>query len=405
MRILIVSPVFWPEAFRINDLAAHLASQGHEVDVLAGHPNYPEGRLFEGYRWFGPWRERWQGLNILRFPQVPRNQGQAWRLALQYLSFALLGSIRLLAHGRWNWDAVLVFQTTPVTAALPALLAGRLSGGRSVIWVQDLWPDSLEAVGLRLPVPLKRLAARLSAWIYGRFDQVIGQNEAFLPRLEAMGVAASRMACVPQWADEGTQTPPGEVTLAWGPGFTVLFAGNLGRAQGLESVLEAADLSREVPGLQWVMMGDGALREWLAAEVERRGLSGRVLLPGRRPAGEMQAHYERAEVLLVSLRRDPALADTLPGKVQACLAAGRPILGAVEGVAAQVIREAGAGLVVPPEAPEALAAVALRFMGGTELERAEMGARGRAWYESHYSQAACVAQIEKALIGQRIPEA
>lgn len=405
MRILIVSPVFWPEAFRINDLAAHLASQGHEVEVLAGHPNYPEGRFFEGYRWFGPWRESWQGLNILRFPQVPRGQGQAWRLALQYLSFVVLGSVRLLAHGRWNWDTVLVFQTTPVTAALPALLAGKLSGGRSVIWVQDLWPDSLEAVGLRLPIPLKGLVARLSAWIYGRFDRVIGQNEAFLPRLEAMGVAASQMICVPQWADEGTQSPSGEVVPAWGPGFTILFAGNLGRAQGLESLLEAADLSRDVPGLQWVMMGDGALREWLASEIQRRGLSGRVLLPGRRPAGEMQAHYERAEVLLVSLRRDPALADTLPGKVQACLAAGRPILGAVEGVAAQVIQSARAGLVVPPETPEALTAAVLRLMGWSDLERADLGACGRAWYESHYSRAACVAEIEKALCGQRIPEA
>lgn len=404
-KILIVSPVFWPEAFRINDLARHLAAHGHEVEVLAGHPNYPEGAFFKGYGWTGPWREVWQGVRLLRFPQVPRGRGQSWRLALQYFSFMLLGSARLVFHGRWDWDAVLVFQTTPVTAALPAVLAGALSGGRKVIWVQDLWPDSLEAVGLRLPVALGRLVAGLSAWIYRRFDRVLGQNEAFLPRLRAMGVAPERLGCVHQWADEGESLPPAEVAPAWDPGFTVLFAGNLGRAQGLESVLDAAELTREVQGLRWVLLGDGALREWLEAEILRRGLVETVRLPGRRPAEEMLVHYGRAEALLISLRRDPALADTLPGKVQACLAAGRPILGAVEGVAARVIREAGAGLVVPPEQPAALAEGVLRLMALTQQERVELGNCGRAWYESHFSRAHCVAEIERALVDQRIPGA
>jgi glycosyltransferase involved in cell wall biosynthesis len=404
VKTLIVSPVFWPEGFRINDLATHLVSRGHEVEVLAGHPNYPEGRFFEGYSWGGPWHQTWQGAQILRFPQVPRGGGQAWRLALQYLSFVLIGSIRILFHGRWDWDVVLVFQTTPVTAALPALLAGRLSGGRKVIWVQDLWPDSLKAVGLRLPVPVGNLVTRLSGSIYRRFDRVLGQNEAFLPRLEAMGVAPSRLACVPQWADEGTPLPSAHVPPAWGTGFTALFAGNLGRAQGLETIIEAAFLTREVPGLQWVIMGDGALRVWLEEEIQRRGLSECVLLPGRRPAEEMSVHYERADVLLVSLRRDQVLADTLPGKVQACLAAGRPVLGAVEGVAAQVIRDAGAGLVVPPESPEALAAAMLRFMAMPGETRAFHGACGRAWYEAHYSQAVCISEIEKALKGERFRE-
>ncbi len=398
--MLIVSPVFWPETFRINDLAAHLVSQGHQVEILAGHPNYPEGRFFKGYSWVGPWREAWQGLKILRFPQVPRGRGQAWRLALQYLSFVVLGSIRVLFHGWYDWDVVLVFQTTPVTAALPALLAGKLSGSRTVIWVQDLWPDSLEAVEFHLPGLMRRFIAKLSSSIYRAFDGVIGQNAAFLPRLEGMGVEPSRMTCVPQWAYEGESLTRDQVPIAWKPGFTVLFAGNLGRAQGLESVLEAANLSRNVPGLQWVMLGDGALRGWLEAEVQSRGLSGQVLLPGRRPAEEMQAHYERADVLLVSLRRDPALADTLPGKVQACLAVGRPILGAVEGVAAQVIRNAGAGLVVPPESPGALAKAASQLMGMSDQDRGRMGVLGRAYYEGHFSQSACAAEIEKVLGGQ-----
>lgn len=400
MKVLIVSPVFWPEVFRVNDLAERLAEFGCEVEVLAGHPNYPEGRFYVGYGWWGPWVERWQGVRVLRFPQVPRGRGQAWRLGLQYLSYVVLGSLRLLARGRWDWDVVLVFQTTPVTAALPGLLARSLSGARGVIWVQDLWPDSLEAVGLRMPQPLRRAVGALSSAIYRAFDCVLGQNEAFLPRLQAMGVDPGRLASVPQWADEGPSLDDPSVPPAWGPGFTVLFAGNLGRAQGLEAVLEAADLARGTAGLQWVLMGDGSQREWLQAEVQRRGLAAKVLLPGHRPAAEMAAHYRRADVLLVSLRRDPAMADTLPGKLQACLAAGRPLLGAVEGVAARVIEEAKAGLITPPGSPGALAEAVRHLMACPDEERDRFGANGRTYYLTHFGREACVKGILHALEAQ-----
>lgn len=397
LRILIVSPVFWPEAFRVNDLAERLVEEGHRVEVLAGHPNYPEGRYFNGYSLRGPWTEDWCGVRILRFPQVPRGRGQAWRLALQYLSFMVLGSMRILSRGRWDWDRVFVFQTTPVTAALPAILAARLARARSVIWVQDLWPDSLDAVGIRLPSPAMGVLRRLSSWIYRRFDVVLGQSGGFLHRLEAMGVDPGRLSCVPQWADEISGEPRDKVPPAWGPGFTLLFAGNLGRAQGLECVLESAELTRHVQGLQWVLMGDGVLKKWLEGEIARRDLEGRVILTGRRPAEEMSSHYDRADVLLVSLRRDGALSCTIPGKLQACLAAGKPILASLDGEAAEVVRSAGAGRVVPAEDPARLAEGALALMNATPQVRGQMGTQGRAFYLEHFSQEACLDRILKAL--------
>jgi len=397
MRILIVSPVFYPESFRINDLAEELAKRGHQVQVLAGHPNYPEGRYFPGFHAWGPWRELWGKVDILRFPQIPRRRGHAWELALNYLSFALAGGARVLLSGDWAWDAVFVFQITPVTAALPALLARNLSGARSVIWVQDLWPDSIEAVGLRLPKLLAKFVARLSEGIYRSFDGVLGQNEAFLSRLEAMGVEPARMACVHQWADEDEPFHQDQVPILWDSSFTVFFAGNLGRAQGLETVLNAAEQLRDEAGLRWVLMGDGSLRSWLETEIRRRDLSDVVQLPGRRPSSEMAVYYARAQVLLISLRRAPTLTRTLPGKLQAYLAAGRPILGVVEGVAAQVIENSGSGVVVPPEDAKALAEGVLRLRAMSDAERAELGASGKLWYRDHYSRAVCVNQIEEAL--------
>lgn len=398
LRVLIVTPVFWPEAFRINDVARHLVEMGHQVEVLAGHPNYPEGRYFAGYSPWNPWREVWEDVSILRFPQIPRGSGAPWRLMLQYASYVLLGGLRILAHGRWDWDAILVFQTSPVTVALPALLAQKLSGGRSVIWVQDLWPDSLAAVGIRLPTWLLNPIRGLSSRIYRSFDQVLGQNEAFLPRLKSLGVPESRLACVPQWADEAIVGVDAAIPPLWPEGkFTLLFAGNLGRAQGLEGVLEAVEILKASDALQWVFMGEGSLAGWLAEMVTRRGLSHRVLLTGRRPAEEMPCHYRRSQALLVSLRPDPALADTIPGKVQACLAAGRPILGAVEGAAADVILKSGAGRVAPPGNPAALAAEAEGLMEASQATREEMGRKGRAYYAQHFSQAACLQRLTAAL--------
>ena len=397
-RILIVSPVFRPEVFRVNDLAAAWAEKGYEVEILAGHPNYPQGRYYAGYSWRGPFREAWNGVTILRFPQVARGRGQGWRLALQYASFVVGGALRILACGRWDWDRVFVFQTTPVTVALPALLAARLSGAKTVIWVQDLWPDSLQAVGMRFPRPVNRIIEAMSGAIYQAFAAVIGQSQAFIPRLRELGVQERALHCVCNWADETAYGAGGDrLAPAWKPGFTVLFAGNLGRAQGLASVLDAADRLREMPGLQWVLMGDGAMRAWLVEEVGRRGLQDRVILPGRRPPEEMPFHFAAADLLLITLADDPALARTVPSKLSSYLAAGRPIIGAVAGEPARVIQESGAGRAVTPEDAEALAEAVTQVRMLSEEARNAMGRSGRAYYEAHFTKAACVDQLEAIL--------
>lgn len=396
-KILIVSPVFWPESFRVNDLAAIWAEKGYEVEILAGHPNYPRGRYFPGYSWHRPLEESWSGVTILRFPQVPRGQGQNWRLGLQYASFVIGGTLRLIARGRWDWDRVLVFQTTPVTAAIPGLIAAKVSGAKSVIWVQDLWPDSLRAVGIHLPDPMERLVQAMSAAIYRAFTVVVGQSPAFLPRLEELGVEEGALRCVCNWGDEIPKEDEREGVPAWGEGFTVLFAGNLGRAQGLASVLDAAEQCREATDLQWVFMGDGVLRPWLMEEVRRRGLEDRVFLPGRRPSEEMSFHFQRAGLLLLSLADDPSLSRTVPSKLASYLASGRPVVGAVAGEPARVIEASGAGLVVAPGDPKALCDAVIRMYSTPKEDLDTMGRSGQAYYEAHFTKRACVDRLEAIL--------
>ena len=399
MKILIVSPVFWPESFRVNDMAEVLVQEGHDVEVLAGHPNYPEGTFFKGYHWFGPWKETRQGVRVLRFPQIPRGRGTAIRLILQYLSYVLAGMLRLILRLRWDWDAILVFQVTPVTAAWPALLAGKLSRAGTVIWVQDLWPEVVEDTGMVRNAELISLLRKLSDRTYKAFDRVLTQSLSFKNALQARGIPAERLECVYNWAEPDylTITPEPQGASPWAPGFTVLFAGNLGRAQGLPTIIQAAEKLKNIDGLQWVFLGDGAMRPWLEKEILRLELGSKVFLLGRHPIESMPRFYSHSDVLLLSLGKGSAFERTLPGKLQGYLAAGRPVLAIADGEVMEVLESAQAGRSVPAESPDLLAEAVMGMMALSREERLQMGASGRAFYQTHCARQVGIGKIEAAL--------
>jgi len=203
MRLLVVTQYFHPENFRVNDLVEGLVARGHEVTVLTGLPNYPAGRWFEGYgAWRGPWRERLFGAEVLRVPMLARGPGRGFQLGLNYLSFALTSSLLGVPRlRRMSFDAIFVFETSPVTVGLPAIAAKRLTGAPILFWVLDLWPESLTAAGGASMRRLLRPADALTRWIYRRCDRVLAQSRGFLPRLAAQGVPAERVRYFPSWAE------------------------------------------------------------------------------------------------------------------------------------------------------------------------------------------------------------
>lgn len=399
MRILIITERYWPEAFRINDLAVGLRGRGHEISVVTALPNYPSGRFFEGYGPRGTWREMRDGISIQRVPVWPRGRGNASRLALNYLSYVVTASAWLLAR-RPACDAILVFQPSPVTTLLPAIV-GRRRKTPVVAWILDLWPDTLESTGMLRSKLGLRLAAALSAWLYRRCDAVLGQSPAYRARFEAMGVRPDRIEYLPSWAEDLYASAPGTTAsqhLPWEAEFSVMFAGNLGKVQALDTVLDAAaEVRRRGERCHWVFIGDGSLRPWLEAEVVRRGLGEFVHLVGRRPVEEMPAWYARASAMLVSLKRERILAMTVPGKIQSYMAASAPILASLDGEGARVVIEAGAGFAAPAEDSAALADIALRMKNLSAAARAELGAAGRKYYKQNFSRAVALTSVEDAL--------
>ena len=400
LKVLIVSQYFWPENMRINDLVRDLSEKGHEVTVLTGQPNYPEGKVYEAYRQSPADFMSYAGAKVVRVPLVSRGNSSI-RLILNYLSFFFLAS----TFGAWklrgkHYDSVFVYAVSPIMAAIPALVIGRLKRAPVFIWVLDLWPETLRAVGVvKHPLLLKPVGAMVS-WIYNRADYLLLQSHGFFENVRSYctkDISSERLIYFPSWAEDDFSDSAvfGSALLERDDSvFTVVFAGNLGEAQDFAAIIDAAESLKGKAPVRWVIVGDGRMSRWLAEEVSARNLDN-VLLLGRHPLEEMPGLFACADALLVSLKTNDVFEKTIPGKVQAYLASGKPILGMINGEAARVIQESGAGFSCPSGDAAALAEITQRLAALDVPVRTRMGACGRQYYESNYSKPKLMARLEK----------
>jgi len=386
MRLLIVSQYFWPESFRINDLAHCLREQGETVTVLTGIPNYPEGEIFDGYSFKSPIRQSWNDIEIIRVPLMPRKRGRAVQLIVNYLSFILFGAtFGAFRLRRKPVDAIFVYGISPILQAIPAIVLKWIKGAKLVIWVQDLWPETLEATGFVKNKAVLKIIGWVVRWIYHRADVVMVQSRAFIEPVSKL-CPTERIVYYPNSAEDIFSSEKIEDECAvsdldqW---FSVVFAGTLGTAQALDVILDAAEQVRDERRIRFFLIGHGSRAEWVRSEVVRRGLDN-VVLPGRFPVDRMPAIYKKASVLLVTLTDSPIFAQTIPSKVQSYLAAGKPILGCINGEGARVIVEAEAGLTCDAMDATALASN-IRHMSRMSTDELEMlGRNGKAYFMDHF---------------------
>lgn len=403
MRVLIVSQYFWPENFRINDLALGLACRGHEVSVLTGMPNYPQGRLYPGYEWLmGPYFERFEGIPVRRVPLVTRGPSKGLRLALNYASFAASASFFGPLRMQQPLDAVLAYEPSPITVALPAILLKRLGRTPMALWVQDLWPESLTATGAVSSPAVLHWVRRLVGFIYRESDRLLVSSPGFVEHALQHGIPAGRVEYFPNWAESFYRPMSREDARAVAPdfpegGLRLVYAGNLGSAQSLGTVVDAADRLRERSDITWVLIGDGNERASIERRVAERGLKDRVRLLGPRPADMMPAYFALADGLLATLRNEPAFALTLPSKMQSYFACGRPVLAALPGDGARLVVEAAAGLSCPPGDAAALARMVESFAALSADDRARMGANARRYFERYFEREKQLDRLEQIL--------
>jgi colanic acid biosynthesis glycosyl transferase WcaI len=403
MHLLVVTQYFWPETFRINELVVELVRRGHDVTVLTGKPNYPRGQIFPEFASNPAAFALFEGAEVVRVPMLSRGSGRGVRLAANYAIFALSA----LCVGVWklrgrSFDAVFVYQPSPITAVLPAIAIGKLKRAPVTLWVLDLWPETLRAMGIVRPGKVYDILESMTRRIFLGCDLVLGQSRRIADVISARMRTAGHVGYFPAWSDQlfatsENATPAPEVPLD--PGcFTIVFAGNIGEAQDFPAILDAARRLRDRDDIRWVIVGDGRMAGWLSEQVRLLGLGGRVLLVGRHPLERMPEFFAHADALLVSLKSDDLFAMTVPGKLQAYLAAGLPVLAMLDGEGAEVLVQSGAGRSCPAGDGAGLAGIVEEMARMNPEARQEMGRRGRAYCTEQFDFDRLVSKLEHAIL-------
>lgn len=388
MKILLVSQYFWPESFIINDLVRTLAAQGHDITVFTGKPNYPDGKVFEGYKASGTTSEDYLGqIPVFRAPLRPRGTGDAKSLLLNYLSFVWNGLRRFpgAIKGK-DFDVVLVFCLSPITSVIPAIYLKWRLKKHMAVWVQDLWPESLSATGFIRNSFLLRLVGAMVRGIYAHADTLLVQSRAFhkpVARYARADKIIYYPNCYPDSRDESPMLLDRELLAMLDTAFCVIFAGNLGLAQSVETIVQAAERLKHLPNCKLVLVGSGSMLAWLQQQKTDKNLDN-LVLAGRFPTSQMPHIFSRAAGLLVTLKQEQIFTYTVPSKVQAYLAAGKPIIAALDGEGARIVEEAGAGMTCAAEDADGLAQ-AIKTLYKMPLERREkLGRSGREYFLNYF---------------------
>ena len=391
MKVLVVCQYYKPEPFRISDICEALVEMGHSVTVVTGTPNYPEGVIYPGYENGAKADEIINGVTVHRCPLIPRKSGALYRF-LNYYSF-VFSSQKYLRGLNEDFDVVFVNQLSPVMMAQAALTWAKRKGKRCVLYCLDLWPESLLAGGIRKDSLIYKVFRRVSRRIYQSADQILVTSRGFVPYFEeTLGLTGKKLGYLPQYAEDMFGSLPESTE----PKNTVdfLFAGNVGSLQSVETIVEAARLLQNESQIRIHIVGGGISLENCKKQAE--GLNN-ITFHGRRDLGEMPSFYAMADVLLITMGKDPVLSATLPGKVQSYMAAGKPVAGAIDGETARLINEeALCGACCGAEDAPALAEI-LRQMAADPEKRKEYGCNARRYYREHFQKTKFLVELERVL--------
>lgn len=406
MRVGFVSQYFPPEpgaAAHPGTVAGAVARRGHQVRVLTGYPSYPDGVLFDGYRQHLRSTETRQGMSVVRVPYFLSHDQSGARRALSMLSFGTSSSLQSGALA--GADVALVY-ASPATTAMAPMILRAIAGIPYVLYIQDLWPDTVIASGMLSGRPqirdgVERLLGIACRASYRGASRIGVISPGMKSILVQRGVDPSKIMVVPNWVEESVfrpAKPDQALQSTWAQhDLTVMYAGGVGDLQGLEHALRAMELLGPSAGIHLCILGEGVAKTKLTERARSRGLEGVVTFLPSRPLESMPGAIAAADVQLISLIDRPLFHATIPSKMQASLASGMPIIAAAPGDSAHVTVASGAGIPVRPEDPEELAGAFLMMRDMGAQERAALGRRGRAYYLAEMGERAGSAALEKLL--------
>lgn len=388
-NILIISPHFYPNDFKCNDVAFELVRHGHAVTVLTDIPNYPKGKFFDGYGYFKKRYENINGVRVIRTGVIPRGNGSGLMIALNYISFLCTAFFRAFFMGLFRqYDTIIVHQLSPVTVGIPAAVIKKMQKkAKLLFWVLDLWPESLQEAGGINNKYILGTFEWVAKFCYRNSDKILISSKGFKKSICEKGDFADKIVYFPNWAEASLSGNLDYIIPELSEGFKVMFAGNIGKAQDFEHTLEAAKIlhDRGEKNIHFVLVGDGRMRTWVEEYIIANQLKDTVHWVGRHPLEAMGKFFACADVMYLALKDSIIFNLTCPAKLQAYMSAGKPVLAMINGEGRQIIEEAGCGLSVPAGASLELANAvsAMRKMSREELML--MGQRGQEYCKRNFS--------------------
>lgn len=362
MRILIISQYFYPENFKINDIAFFLKNNGFDVTVLTSKPNYPKGRFFKGYNFFNKNSEVIKGVKIIRVPTIPRLNGGVIGLILNYLSYLFFCFFVFLFKIKNKYDLVFAVLLTPATSLLPMIWVKRRFKIPVILWVLDLWPDSFYANTRFRINPISKIMEKISDAVYNNSDTILISSNYFRKPIVKRLNSLKKINFFPNWAEDvffNKIVDPPLSKFTYPKGFNIIFTGNIGESQGFEDVVEAAKITSNT-NINWILIGDGRKKNWIKKQISDYSIKN-IYLPGSYPLETMPYYLSVADCLLITLKKDKVFSNTLPAKLQPYLSSGKPILGNLSGEGLNIIQKNSLGLGCNPGNPAKLAKLAIEM--------------------------------------------
>lgn len=404
-KILFVCQYFYPETFRGNDIAFHLAEEGHDVHVVTGIPNYPKGKFFPGYGLFKKRHEVINGVRVTRLPLVPRGEDNKIMLMLNFFSFFIVGWFWMLFHALWHkYDLVFCQQLSPVMMSSPAVLYKKMRRVPLYTWVLDLWPESLTAAG---GINNKYILGFFNLFVkseYKNSDKILTSSKSFDQSILKYGDYKDKVIYYPQWSDGASNAyglnfalPEKLKELSSNGDFIVMFAGAVGEAHGMECNMQAALKTKEYKNIKWVIVGDGRRLDWVRSFVKENGIEETVITLGRFPSETMPLFFEKADVMLVSLTDSPLFNMYSPAKIASYMAAERPIIAALNGEGGEVIKAAECGWNVKAGDSDSLAKLVIALSQTDKQELAVKGQKGKAYYDKFFTKDECLKKLDEIM--------
>jgi glycosyltransferase involved in cell wall biosynthesis len=387
LRILIISQYFFPENFRINDLCLGLKDKGHEVTVLTGKPNYPNGKFYGGYTFLNKRLESYHGIKVYRSYLIPRGSASGFRLFLNYISFVIFAPLRILSING-NFDRVFVYAPSPITVGFVGIFASIYFRAKPFLWVHDLWPESVkDAGGINNKIILS-LINFMTKSIYYFYENILVQSPSFKNYLVDQGVKSEKIIYYPYYAESfyNVVNKNEKIESAFPKGLNIVFAGNIGVAQSFDTIIEAVKIAmNDVKNLNIIVLGEGRDKARVLKKIKKNNLNNFYFM-GSFPPESMPEYFASADALLVSLKKSKIFSSTIPGKLQSYLACGKPIIASLDGIGAKIVNDASCGFSSDAENPLGLAHSIISFNKLKNIDRLKLGENGRKYYENEFER-------------------